>query len=164
MPWKVVIDSDALIKLTKAGLLPIITHAWQCLIPDEVYEEVVVRGKREAHPDAAEIERFIGRGLERGRVRAAPRRISAVLGPGERAVVALFGKEQADLILTDDRAFLATLRQLGLPHLTPALALVKLAEQGAMSLDQAQDYLDRLKPLIRSSVYEAARADLQKLI
>lgn len=157
-------DSDALIKLTKAGLLPIITHAWQCLIPDEVYEEVVVRGKREAHPDAAEIERFIGRGLERGRARAAPRRLPAALGLGERAVVALFEKERADLILTDDRAFLAALRRSGLPHLTPALALVKLTEQGAVSLDRARDYLDRLKPLIRSSAYEAARADLQRLI
>jgi hypothetical protein len=78
--------------------------------------------------------------------------------------VALFVQEKADLILTDDRAFLAVLRRLELPHLTPALALVTLAEQGAVPLDQARDYLDRLKPLIRSSAYEAARADLQKLI
>jgi predicted nucleic acid-binding protein len=164
MRWKAIMDSDALIKLTKAGLLPIIIHAWQCLIPDEVYEEVVVRGKREAHPDAEAIERFISRGLERGHARAAPRRLPPTLGPGERSVVALFVQEKADLILTDDRAFLAVLRRLELPHLTPALALVTLAEQGAVPLDQARDYLDRLKPLIRSSAYEAARADLQKLI
>lgn len=165
MSRTVVLDSDALIKLGKAGLLRAATRAWRCLVPDEVYPETVVRGLREAHPDADEIAALFSRGLERVRVRrrAAGLRLGSGLGAGERAAATLMLQARADCVITDDRAFLRELRRVGLPHVTPALAAVELFRSGALSPQEALASLERLRPMVRHDRREAARTDLNAL-
>ena len=43
--YKVVFDADGLIKLAKSGLLEKITKLIKCTMPEDVYIEVVERGK-----------------------------------------------------------------------------------------------------------------------
>jgi predicted nucleic acid-binding protein len=165
MTRTVVLDSDALIKLGKAGLLGTVAKAWRCLVPEEVYTETVVRGLQEAHPDAEAIAALFGRALIRRRVRrkrTSPR-LGRGLGAGERAAVALFLQARADFIVTDDRAFLRALREAGLPYATSALVVVELARSGAMTLQDAAAGFERLRPVIRQDQYEAALADLAAL-
>jgi hypothetical protein len=69
----VVLDSDALIKLGKAGLLSAAVRAWRCVVPEEVYTETVVRGLQEAHPDAEAIAALLGQGLHAGESAASGR-------------------------------------------------------------------------------------------
>jgi predicted nucleic acid-binding protein len=164
MARTVVLDSDALIKLGKAGLLAAVAEAWQCLVPEEVYTETVVRGTEEAHPDAEEIAALFGRGLIRWRVRKRKTlRLGRGLGAGERAAAALLLQARADFVVTDDRAFLKALRDAGLPHATPAMVVVELARLGAMDPQDAAAGLERLRPMIRQGQYEAARSDLAAL-
>ncbi len=159
------LDSDALIKLGKAGLLPAAARAWRCLVPEEVYTETVVRGLQEAHPDAEVIAALFGQGLTRRRVRRkrAALRLGRGIGAGERAAAALLLQARADFVITDDRPFLKALREADLPHATPALAVVELARSGALAPQDAAAGLERLRPMIRQDQYEAARADLAAL-
>lgn len=50
MPLKVVLDSDGLIKLAKAGVLDVMVGTWECLVPRAVYVETVERGVQGAYP------------------------------------------------------------------------------------------------------------------
>jgi len=170
---KVVIDSDGLIKLAKAGVLEKVAGAWDFYIPQAVYEETVERGKEEAYPDAEEIERIIqgqGRGHVRPPSREHPRAKGILalagaksLGRGEQETLHLFFAEEADVIISDDRAFLAVLERAALPYLPPALALVELARRKGIGIEEAVEALEKMKRLIKAEVYQCAREDLEAL-
>lgn len=55
MSFTVVLDSDGLIKLAKAGILGVVVKAWTCLIPQAVWAETVEGGREAAYPDALAI-------------------------------------------------------------------------------------------------------------
>jgi len=61
--YKFVIDSDALIKLTKTGLLEQVCRHYNCAITSEVKEESVDEGKKRFYKDALKIEELIGKKL-----------------------------------------------------------------------------------------------------
>jgi len=163
---KVVLDSDGLIKLAKSGILAQVIREWHCLVPQAVYEETVERGKQEAYPDAEEIERLVHGHVKPLRENEQAEAIlvqARALGRGEQEALHLFFNERADVIITDDRAFLAVLKRAGLPALPPALALVELARFGGIQLAEAESALEMMKGLIRQEVYQLARRDLEEL-
>lgn len=168
MQLKVVIDSDELIKLVKAGVLEKVVKYY---IPQAVYEETVERGKEEAYPDAEEIERPIqgqGHVLKPSREHPQAKGILALagagsLGGGEQEAVYLFFVEEAEAIISDDQAFLAILERATLPYLPPALALVELARHGGIEIEEAVEALEKMKGLIKAEVYQRAREDLEAL-
>ena len=55
MPLCVVLDSDGLITLAKAGALERVVESWTCLVPRAVYVEIVERCLEAAYPDAQAI-------------------------------------------------------------------------------------------------------------
>ena len=170
---KVVCDADGLIKMAKAGILEAFARRVDLLVAPRVYQEAVEEGKARGYPDAWEIERIL---QEHGHVLQPPRRgrkrppeeqaINALpLGAGEKETLAAYVRERADVVLSDDRAFLHALEAQGVPYLTPAAALVLLARQreGTLSREEALQALERLRPWIRREQYEAARRDLEAL-
>ncbi len=60
---KVIMDSDSLIKLTKARAKEIVLKNTEAYIPPKVFEEVVKIPKEEGYPDAFLIEENIEKGL-----------------------------------------------------------------------------------------------------
>ena len=167
MCLEVVLDSDGLIKLAKSGVLAWVIRRWHCLIPQAVYEETVERGKVEAYPDAEGVERIIqGQGhIRKFREHPQAKEVLALagarsLGRGEQEALHLFFVEEANAIITDDRASLKVLERAGLPALPPALVLVELARRGGIQLVEAENALERMKGLIRADVYQLAREDL----
>ncbi|MEN3010612.1 MAG: hypothetical protein ABDI20_06535, partial [Candidatus Bipolaricaulaceae bacterium] len=149
---RVVLDSDGLIKLYKAGILGKILDLWEVLVPAAVYEETAQRGMEEAYPEAETIGRLIA-----GRVRVAPKdpraqrilRTTRSLGKGERETLHLFFAEGAEGIVSDDRAFLSVLRRHALPGFPPALALARLGEEGKLSKDEALAALEKMRDWVR---------------
>ena len=59
MSFTVVLDSDGLIKLAKAGILEVAVNAWNCLVPQAVYAETVEGGLQAAYPDALAIREVL---------------------------------------------------------------------------------------------------------
>jgi hypothetical protein len=164
VPPRVVLDSDGLIKLAKAGALERVIEAWTCLVPRAVYVETVERGLEAAYPDAAAISQALPstaiRPPARHRRAAALLRSKRGLGPGERGALHLFFQVRADAIVTDDAAFVALLAAARLPYLLPALVLVRLAQERRLEPREALGSLERMRPFIRAEVYRETRRHL----
>jgi len=167
--YKIVFDSDGLLKARKAAFLDAVSRTYACLLPDEVFQETVVAA-RNAHPEEArEIEGLIGEGKivprRRARSAAADRilRWSTSLGEGECGALRLFYQESADFLVTDDRAFLNLLTRHRIPFLTPAELLVRLRMENGLTPEGAVQAADRLRPFVRRDVYENLRSRLEEM-
>jgi predicted nucleic acid-binding protein len=172
MAARIVADADGLIKLGKSGALERLLSAAEVLVPEPVYEEAVVAGKRGLHEDALELEQAL-----RGAVEVVPepsaeerdKRAEALLadasslGVGERAALRLFFARRAEAVLTDDRAFAKVLAREGLTVLLPTAAIVSLAENGRMGTGEAVGALRKIEGLVRRDVYEAATEDVERM-
>jgi predicted nucleic acid-binding protein len=117
---KIVIDSDALIKLTKSGAKELITKCFDVAIPERVYEETVTES--EGYPDAKEIERNIE--AKKIVVKEAQQKKK-----GEIAALDLYKRGNYDLLVSDDRRFLKYLAANGIPYLTPPFLIVYLLQR-----------------------------------
>lgn len=164
MSLRVVLDSDGLIKLAKAGALERVLEAWTCIVPRAVYVETVERGLEAAYPDAQAIRQVLPSAAIRPPARH-PRAVALLkrkrgLGPGEQGALHLFFRARAEAIVTDDAAFVAMLAGAGLRYLVPALVLVRLVQEQRLESAEALDYLERMRPYIRAEVYRAARQNL----
>ena len=60
---KAIMDSDSLIKLTKAKVKEIVLKNIEAYIPPKVFEEVIKIPKEEGYPDAFIIEENLKKGL-----------------------------------------------------------------------------------------------------
>lgn len=164
MPFRVVLDSDGLIKLAKAGALGPVVKAWSCLVPEAVYAEAVEAGLEAAYPDALAIQQTLPTGAVRPRTHH-PRAAALLegtqgLGRGEQEALHLYFAERADAVVTDDAAFVRVLARAGLRYLPPALLLVRLAQERHLDPLEALKGLERMRRFIGAEVYRAAREDL----
>lgn len=166
---KFVIDADGLIKLGKSGILGALIGNHKILVPEAVYEEAVVRGKRELYEDAFELERLLEDEqvpiVRSRRESQADRLLEGVtaLGAGERAALHLYVAEGADAVLSDDRVFLNFLGRNAVPFLTPANVIVGLVRARQFSCEEALEALEKLRGYVRAGVYERAKAELEDL-
>ena len=165
MRFRVVLDSDGLIKLAKADTLEVVLKAWDCLVPRAVYAETVERGIRAAYPDALAIREVLQPEAVRPMVHH-PRatlllRQKRNLGRGEEEALHLFFRARAHAIISDDAAFVTVLDQAGVPYLPPALVLIELARHRHVEPRAALKALERMRPLIRSEIYRVTRSNLE---
>ena len=167
--YKVVFDSDGLLKASKAGFLQEVTKTYTCLLPHEVYQETVLAASRVHPEEATAFEDLIraGRLLRRAATRASRAdrllAMSAALGSGERGALRLFYKEHADFVVTDDRAFLTLLARHRILFLTPSEMLFGLRKANLLSREEAEGAAERLRPLIRREVYRDLKERLEGL-
>jgi predicted nucleic acid-binding protein len=163
---KFVIDADGLIKVGKSGLLGALVGSHEVLVPEAVYEEAVVRGKRELYEDAFELERLLeDEGVSIARSDPEPqadRLLEGVtsLGAGETGALRLYFAEGADAVSSDDRVFLNFLSRHSVPFVTPVNVVVGLARSGRVSLREGLEALEKLSGFVRADVYERAKAEL----
>lgn len=163
---KIVIDSDGLIKLNKAGVLVKFLSLYKCLIPEEVYKEAVLKGKRELYEDAFELEKILkNMNVEILRAEFNEKAESIIkgvtgLGNGEKAVLHLFFNNENAIILSDDRRFINLLEKNRIPFITPGNVLLHLVERGNISKAEGLESLERLRPYIRGVIYEKIKSIL----
>jgi hypothetical protein len=166
---KFVVDADGLIKMGKSGLWGALVGSHEVLVPETVYEEAVVRGKRELYEDAFELERLLeDEGVPIVRSDPEPqagRLLEGVtsLGAGERSTLRLYFAEGADAILSDDRVFLNFLSRNSVPFGTPVNVVVGLAKSGRVSRKEGLEALEKMSGFVRADVYERAKAELEEL-
>jgi hypothetical protein len=132
-----------------------------------VFREAVTEGKARGYPDAVALEQLIPHAMQQKcsppQRHTGPLLPSSTLGAGEAEALALYFSEQADALLSDDRAFLHLLGMHQIPALTPAAVVVTLCAWGLMTVPHARQALRALRPLIRLDQYHAAWADLAAL-
>jgi predicted nucleic acid-binding protein len=168
MVAKVVADTDGLIKLGKSGVLGGLLSAAEVLVPETVYAEAVIAGKREMYEDAFELEKVLGEGGAEVVGEKEDERAekilegTASLGAGERGALGVLFAREADAVLTDDGAFLNVLERAGIRTLVPAAAIVSLLEYGGVSRTEAIEALGKIEGLLRQEVYEAAIEEVLK--
>lgn len=164
---KVVCDADALIKMGKAGFLQVLAAEVEMIVGPQVYREAVIDGKNRGYADAYDLEQSVSAHIRvmdevsKPRVQAERLAKQFALGAGEREVLDLHLQEAADAVLSDDRLFLRALDTLGVPYLTPAVALLWLVERKSLRREHAFEALENLRPLIRIEQYTAALEDIR---
>lgn len=151
---KFVLDSDAAIKLAKAGVLEKLAVFAKCFMPKQAYQEVL-RGKEKMYEDAFEIERIVeNRKIKIINVKA---QIMEGFGAGECAALSLFNKLGEDIVISDDRKFLSVLEKQGVPFIIPTDIIVMLAVKKQISSKEASEALDNMRSLVREENYKKAK-------
>jgi len=173
---KLILDSDGLIKLQKAGLLKLLAERHDCLIPEAVHRETVTRGKEELYEDAFEIEEIVEKSIELKKARKSDKDKRVLssgdptsLGKGEKQALRLYFQEKGDAIISDDRTFLNLLEGNNqkseyeeVLFITPASAIVAMANKGIISNEEAKRGLEQIKYLIRRNSYRMALEKLDR--
>ena len=152
---KFVLDADAAIKLAKAGVLEKLAEHSKCIMPRQVYDEVM-EGKEKMLEDAFAVEALVlNKRLKI--VEVDTDEIQESLGTGEKAALAAFGKHKAEAIVSDDRKVLAKLEARGMPFTTPANIIVILAANKKLTREEGLHALNKIKNSIREDVYMKAK-------
>ena len=120
---KLVMDSDCLAKLTKAGATEAILLGIGVFIPTLVKKETVDEAKEKGHQDGLMIEENL-RKKTLHLAEAKRKKRSLLTGAkGEEEVVAVYLSGNYDAVASDDRRFLKRLESANIPFLTPTACL-----------------------------------------
>ena len=161
--YKFIIDSDALIKLTKSGILEDICHHYSCIITNEVKSECVDEGKKRLYKDALRIEDFINKKLLRILDLKKTRKIKENLGKGETSTLNLYFQEKNSVIVTDDSAFIKYLEENDIRFFVPADLILLMKLSNKIDKKTALKYLEKIKDVIREEVYNDIKKDIKEV-
>lgn len=158
---KIVMDSDCLVKLTKAGAKETVIQAMEVHIPHLVKKETVDDAKNRGYRDAFVIEENIdkeGLHVVKHRGKAS---YQELLAKGENEALSLYLTGGYDAIASDDRRFLKKLEAAGIPFLTPTACIIYLYKAEKMGKKATLDIIDDIKPFISSDEYLIAKFYLE---
>jgi len=160
---RIVMDSDCLIKLTKAGAKEAVAAAAVVCIPVLVRKETVDQSVAQGFQDAAAIRSNIDQGrLQVIAAGAAASRIAMPATKGETEVVAAFAGGNFDVIASDDRRFLRKLSAANIPFLTAATCILYAHKAGKLDHEEALALLAALRPYISGEEYSITKLYLER--
>ncbi|MCG7849595.1 MAG: hypothetical protein MIO93_10515 [ANME-2 cluster archaeon] len=155
---KVIMDSDSLIKLTKAKAKEIVVKNIEAYIPPLVFDETVKVPKKEGFPDAFLIEENVEKGfLTIGKFIYDAQLEEMInelgLGKGESDVFRLYKQGGFDVISSDDSKFLKIIDAFEIPYLTPTALIIYLFNKKVLTKEDAKLYINNLKEMISDEEY-----------
>ena len=109
--YKILFDSDALIKISKAEFSDVVVENFDVLITEEVYKETVEEGKRRFYPDSDKIEKLVQDNkikILKGVYYSKKKKPKQSFGRGEISIFKAYKKDR--LIVTDDLSFTSYLQ------------------------------------------------------
>lgn len=147
---KAVANSTPLIYFAKANALQLLSRLYEeVVIPQAVYEEVVVKGLKKGYKDAGLVKAAIKEGSIRVE-KAHSKNIEKILKQapmlhrGEAEVLALALHYRPCHVLLDDRAARLVARALGLEAHGTLYIVITAAAKGAITVKEALKALDKL--------------------
>jgi len=158
-----VLDSDGLIKLVKASIIEALLKDFSCFISKEVYEEVVMEGKKRLYEDSFAIESLVGKKMLKVKEIKKDKKASKILkdifelGKGERSTLYLFFNLKADAIISDDNAFLKVLKANKIPFIIPSDIISRLVELKLINKELGIKALNAIEHYIRRENYSMAK-------
>ena len=159
---KLLFDSDALIKVTKAGFLEHVTTTFNVYITDDVYNEVVEEGKKRLYYDAEKIKNIIDNKkiyLIKNYSHIKRTEPKQSFGRGEISVFQAYNKDY--VIVSDDLSFVLYLNKESIKNISSAHLLIALVKKGNITKEKAYYHLEKLKPLIRKEIFELVKNDIE---
>jgi rRNA-processing protein FCF1 len=153
---KILMDSDCLIKLTKAGLKEYICQQYEVTIPAIVKKEVVDGGKSKGFPDAELVEKNIQKDI----LQVAGKESLHI--KGEQALIEVFKKGRYEAIATDDAKLIRLLRSTGLRFILPGLLIYSLYQRNNIDKLTALNWLDKLSTSISEDEYSMVKFILEE--
>jgi rRNA-processing protein FCF1 len=150
-------DSDCLIKLTKAGLKEEICKEFRVTIPFTVKKGVVDIGKSKGLPDAELVEKNIEKDFVR-----ITEKTSSVHIKGDQALIEIFKRGQYDLIATDDAKLTRLLKSMAIPCILPGLLICFLCQKGMINQATALNWLEKLSDFISEDEYSMTKFLLEE--
>ena len=160
--YKLLFDSDALIKVSKAEFLDIVAENFCIFITKEVYDETVADGKKGLHKDADKIEQLIRDGKIKILKEAYhKKKLVAKQGFGRGELSVLQAYEKGRLIVTDDLSFTSYLQKEHAGSVSSVHLLLALVKKKKLKKDNAHYFLEKLKPYIRKEIYKLIKTDIE---
>jgi len=151
-------NSGPLIHLTLAGLLDYVFELFDLIIiPPQVYDEIIVKGKEQGHSDAYLLERAMKN--EKIKVRTVKKSNDMIssfkLHEAEIDVILLSLQSNIDTILLDDEEARIYARKLGIRVSGTLGILIKLVRQEFFGKSEALQYLKKINEImyLSSDVY-----------
>ncbi len=158
--YNLILDADALIKLTQCGIIEDLCRACNCFITHKVKEEAVDEGRRRFYPDAEVIDNLINSKLLK--IKNPTKSNNEYLSKGELTVLNLYKSVKNHIIVSDDQVFIRRLEEDEIPFLVAGDVIPLLKRLGKISTQEALHYLKRIKTFIREDVYRSIKQDLEE--
>jgi len=151
-------NSGPLIHLTLAGLLDFVFELFDLIIiPPQVYDEIILKGKEQNQSDAYILERAINnKNIKVEVVKKSNKTItSSKLHEAEIEAILLSLQASVEVILLDDEEARIFGRRLGIRVSGTLGILIKLFRRGFFGLDKALLYLKKINEVmyLSSDVY-----------
>lgn len=148
---RAVSNATPLIYLAKANKLSLLqTMVKQVFIPEAVYQEVVIEGKRLGEKDAYRVERAIDQGwiVVQGVKIICP--VEITIHPGEVEVISLAKEKEIETVLMDDAKARAASEMAGLRPVGTLWLVLKAVRNDILGFDE---FLTTLESIIQSGFY-----------
>jgi hypothetical protein len=152
----ILMDSDCLIKITKAGLKEPICRYERIIIPMNVKREVVDEGKRRGHADAEMIELNIENGLIGLAKGDEGRRLK-----GDQSLFEAFQGGRYSAVATDDAKLVRFLRSSHIPFIVPGILIYAIFKKGEIDRTTGLEWLDKLSPFISEDEFGLSKLLLE---
>ena len=148
---KAVSNATPLIYLAKANQLNLLqTMVKQVFIPEAVYREVVIEGKRLGEKDAYRIERAITHGWIMVQDVKIIYPVEITIHPGEVEVISLAKEKGIEAVLMDDAKARAASELTGLRPVGTLWLILKAVENHILNFDE---FLSTLEDIIQAGFY-----------
>ncbi len=161
-------NSGPLIHLSLVGLLDLLFKLYDViLIPQSVYNEIVVKGKEQGYSDTFILERaIINEKIKVEKVKKENYNISSSkLHIGEINAIILALQLKIEIILIDDEEARMFARKLGIKVIGTLGILIELFKHGLLVLNEAIQYLRKINEImyLSSDVYSFVEIKLNEI-
>ncbi len=145
----IVSDASTLVLLQKIALLDKLVKNFNFIIPQEVYNEAVLKGKDIKSKDAYLIENKIKSDIIKVKNVIDKKKFNQLvsefgLGDGETEAIVLFFQEKADTLATDDHKAINVCKIYGIPFITALTFTLTAFELKTVNKNEASDMIKNL--------------------
>jgi len=147
---KILMDSDCIIKITRAGLKEVILDFFDVFIAEEVKIEVIDKGLRKGYTDA----KIVKENIEKNKIKIIK---GLGEGKGDDAIIKVFDRKMFNFVGTDDKRLVKKLEVLGIPYVVPGLLIYFVYKQGKIRKEKALSFLEKLSSYISDDEYSIVK-------
>ena len=145
----IISDASTLILLEKIALLDKLAGNFEFIIPQEIYGEAVVKGKKIKSEDSYSIENKINSGVIKIREVKDRKKVNQIidefnLEKGETEAIVLFLQENADILAIDDHKAINVCKIYKIPFITALTFVITALDAKIIMNNEAKEMVRNL--------------------